>query len=68
MAVEYLGSGSDDGTVLGRSATDLVAFHNKTPVAQAASIALATGATIATVVTAVQAILTALGNKGLTAG
>ena len=69
MPVEYLGAGNDDGTVLGRSSTDKVAFHNVTPVAQSASIAaVATGATIATVVTAVQAIIIALAAKGLTAG
>lgn len=68
MPVEYLGTGNDDGVVMGRSASDKVAFHNATPVAQSASIALATGATIATVVTAVQAIVTALAAKGLTAG
>jgi hypothetical protein len=65
MAVEYMGSGSDEGTVLGRSAADLVAFHNVTPVAQAASITLATNATIATTNVAVRAIITALVAKGL---
>lgn len=68
MAVEYMGSGSDDGTVLGRSATDLIAFHNATPSDQAGSITLATNATIATIRTAVRSILTALTEKGLIAG
>jgi hypothetical protein len=31
MAVEYLGTGNDDGVVLGRSSTDLVAFYGGTP-------------------------------------
>lgn len=37
MAVEYLGSGSDDGTILGRSATDKVSLYGATPVVQRAS-------------------------------
>ncbi len=37
MPVEYLGSGSDDGTSLGRSATDKVALYGVTPVVQRAS-------------------------------
>ncbi len=37
MAVEYLGSGSPDGTLLGRSATDKVALYGVTPVAQRSS-------------------------------
>lgn len=37
MAVEYLGSGSDDGTILGRSTTDKVALYGVTPVVQRAS-------------------------------
>lgn len=35
MAVEYLGMGADDGTVMGRSATDKIGFHGATPIAQA---------------------------------
>lgn len=37
MAVEYLGSGSDDGTILGRSATDKIAMYGVTPVVQRSS-------------------------------
>jgi hypothetical protein len=37
MAVEYLGSGSIDGTNLGRSTTDKVALYGVTPVVQRAS-------------------------------
>lgn len=65
MAAKQLSDGSPDGTTLGQSASDLVAFHGSTPVDQAATISLATGATIATTVTAVQAIITALQEKGL---
>lgn len=42
MPVEYLGAGSDDGTALGRSATDKVALYGVTPVAQRTSTVLAT--------------------------
>lgn len=35
MAVEYLGNGKDDGTILGRSTTDLIGFYgNSTPIAK----------------------------------
>ena len=34
MAVEYLGTGNDDGVTLGRSATDKVAFWGGTPSVQ----------------------------------
>jgi hypothetical protein len=35
MAVEYLGSGNDDGVNLGRSSTDLIGFYGlATPIAQ----------------------------------
>lgn len=42
MAVEYVGKGEDDGIVLGRSATDKVAFYNATPVVQPAITAVTT--------------------------
>lgn len=42
MAVEYLGSGSDDGTQLGRSITDKVGLYGVTPIAQRALAAQAT--------------------------
>lgn len=41
MAVEFLGSGSLDGTNLGRSATDKVALYGVTPVVQRTSTVLA---------------------------
>lgn len=49
MAVEYVGTGNDDGVVVGRSASDLLAFHNATPIAQASlPSALATTTVIKT--------------------
>lgn len=65
MGTKQLSDGGPDGTVLGQSATDLVGFHNATPSDQAASITLATNATIATTNVAVRAIITALTEKGL---
>lgn len=72
MAVEYLGSGNDDGVVLGRSASDLVAFHNATPCDQAAAIEdIAVTGTYATddtpIETAVNSILAVLREKGIIA-
>lgn len=67
MAIKQLSDGGADGTTMGQSADDLIAFHGADPVDQAALITLATGATAATIVTAVQAILTLLSEKGLMA-
>lgn len=80
MPVEYLGTGNDDGVVIGRSATDKVAFYNKTPVAQAATLTApaATAATNSTpygysqaqadaIVTWIRAADTALKNIGIIA-
>lgn len=47
MSKTYLGDGSDDGTVLGRSATDKIAFYNVTPVVQP-TVTTAPAATAAT--------------------
>lgn len=48
MAVEYLGTGNDDGVVLGRSSTDKVALFGKTPVAQQGAIVSLTDSTTGT--------------------
>ncbi len=48
MAVEYLGAGSPDGTLLGRNSTDKIAFYNTTPVVKQSatlSAAITAGAT-----------------------
>ena len=42
MAVQYLDSGNEDGTVLGQAATSKIGFYGKTPVVQPAAIADAT--------------------------
>jgi hypothetical protein len=46
MAVEYLGTGNDDGVVLGRSSTDKIAFFNGTPADQRASATLTSTASL----------------------
>lgn len=43
MAVEYLGTGNDDGVDLGRSSTDKIGFYGlATPISQRAGAAQAT--------------------------
>jgi hypothetical protein len=42
MSAEKLGMGVPDGTIVGRSATDLIGFYGTTPVAQRASAVQAT--------------------------
>ena len=69
MATEYLGSGSNDGTILGRSSTDKIGFYGtSTPVAkQTCTLAAAltagttTAADIAAAVDEIHAALSALG-------
>lgn len=77
---EYVGDGRPDGTILGRTSTELVAFHGATPVAQASTIAsvATTGAALTVygftttaqanaIPTAINSIITALINKGIVA-
>ena len=54
MALRQVSDGNPDGTVLGQSADDKIAFYNATPIVQPV---VATGATVATLITA----LTTLG-------
>lgn len=83
MTVEYIGDGNTDGTVLGQSSTELIAFHGATPIAQPAAAAQAaapaggTGATAGAYDTAsnrndminlVNAMRTVLVNNGLMKG
>lgn len=80
MAAKQLSDGNSDGTVLGQSASDKVAFHGATPVVQA-STTTAPAATAATnsspygygqtqadaIVTWIRAVDTALKAKGIIA-
>ena len=66
MAVEYLGTGNDDGVVMGRSASDKIAFHNAAPTDQPANIADASTAHALNSTfsdTEAEAALNALGTK-----
>ena len=68
MPAEYLGAGNDDGTVLGRSSTDKVSFHNATPSAKLActlSAAITSGATTTAVAAAYVELYAALAAKGI---
>jgi hypothetical protein len=80
MGAEYLGKGKPDGTVLGHSATEKIAFFNATPVAQqtaatavgtasatTGSYGFATGTQADAIVSAVNQIITNLANLGLDA-
>jgi hypothetical protein len=62
MAVEYLGSGNDDGVLLGRSTTDKVGFYGlATPIVQGATVTtLATTPTATDIATAVNSIISRL--------
>jgi len=66
MAVEFLGSGADDGVTLGRSATDKVSFFGGTPVVQPAMTAVATAtATTALNEKKIDRVIAALRSIGL---
>lgn len=62
---KQVSDGNPDGTVLGQDASDKIAFHGSTAVAQQTVTAVATGATVATVVTSLQALQAALNTLGL---
>lgn len=71
MAAEYLGKGEDDGVILGRSATDKVAFFNGTPVVQPAATAqsaITAGATTTSTIALVIEMRNALVALGLMKG
>lgn len=44
MAIQYIGSGNDDGLSIGQTTSDLVSFYGVTPMAQRAAAAQATSA------------------------
>lgn len=67
MAVEYLGSGVDDGVNFGRSATDKIGFYGlTTPIVRPAITAVATATATTTLnETKIDRLYTALRNIGL---
>lgn len=62
MAVEYVGTGNDDGVLLGRSSTDKIGFYGlTTPIARGAAVTtLATTPTATDIATAVNSIISRL--------
>jgi hypothetical protein len=66
MAVEYLGTGNDEGVSLGRSATDKIGFYNATPIVKPSVTWPNTGTATTTLnETKVNRIMAALVNLGL---
>jgi len=63
MAVEYLDNGNPDGTILGQTTTEKIAFFGSTPVVQQTGAAVAT--TLTTNIVLSTAIRLALVNLGL---
>ena len=62
MAKEYLGTGVPDGTVLGHSATEKIAFYDGTPVVQGSTAPVGTdAATTQTLANAIKVYLDAAG-------
>ncbi len=66
MAVEYVGSSSDDGMVVGRSSSHKISFYNATPVVQYSTTGTTTGFTAGSG-TAAKDDSTYTGNTGSTA-
>lgn len=66
MTARQISDGNDDGQVLGQSASDKVALHGASPVAQAAAIASPLS-TLPSLKAKVISILVALRNKGIIA-
>lgn len=69
MAVEYLGTGNDDGVLFGRSSTDKIGFYGlTTPIVRPTITAVGTTtATTALNETRITRLYTALENLGLIA-
>ena len=66
MAARQLSDGNDEGTVIGQSATDLVAFYGATPVDQAAVVTNTSG-TLGNTNAALTAVINALTSIGILA-
>ncbi len=65
MAVEYVDSGNDDGSVLGRT-SGLIGFYGTSPVTKGAAVTtLATTPTATDIATAVNSIISRLQTVGL---
>ncbi len=62
MAVEFVGTGNDDGVLLGRATTDKIGFYGlATPIVRGAAVTtLATTPTATDIATAVNSIISRL--------
>jgi hypothetical protein len=66
MAVEYLGTGNDDGVVMGRSTTDKISFYGVSPAVQYSTTALATKVITIKVYTSIRGFASTAGfNKAI---
>lgn len=67
MAVEYLGTGNDDGVLFGRSSTDKIGFYGlTTPIVRPSITAVGTATATTTLnETRITRLYTALENLGL---
>lgn len=64
-AYEYVGLGNDDGTIMGRSSTDLIAFHGATPTARHSIASVLTSATTVALAAGLAGVMSILNAKGL---
>lgn len=68
MPIKQLSDGGADGTTLGQSSTDKIAFYGATPVVKGSAVtALVTTPTATDVATAVNAIISRLQTVGIIA-
>lgn len=65
MAIKHLSDLNPDGTVLGQSSADLVAFHGATPIAKASLTCLVSTATMVSMNLWLNDLVLFLRNKGL---
>ncbi len=65
MAVEQLSANGDDGSNMGLTSTDKIAFYGATPIVKATHAGTTTSSTTAQNRVAIAAINTALANLGL---
>lgn len=67
MAIDYVGNGNPDGTVVVPESTSKLGFFGTAPTAKTTIATIATAATVATAVASIQAIIAELKAKGLVA-
>jgi hypothetical protein len=65
MAAEYVGNGNPDGTIFGRTSSELIAFYGGTPLAKVSLTQQATTKTTTQLRAELTALQDALHNLGL---